>query len=808
MTARPLPPASDPDAVTASLYDMLYQGAMHHQAGRLAPAEALYRAALRVNPDSCDAHHNLGVLAMQRGLGIGEALPHFKAAWDVDPSHAQYGLSYLRTLVLAGDIGQARRVHEDGSHRGLAWPSVEALLAGLAVEASGAQPPARSAAGPGRDDEDALAQAYAQKDFPRFELLARSLAERFPAHGLGWKALGVSALHSGRREDAVASLRNAARLLPDDAETHGNLGTALLQMGLSAEAETALRRAVTLHPRLAVAHIRLGYTLCALYRYPEAEAAFRNAVAFGPDSVQAHSGLGRALSSQQRLEEAEASYRQALSLQPDDPEAYSGLGAILIQQHRMAEAETFCREALAREPSRVNAHYGLGTMLTEHGRLAEAEASYRRALALQPDHLGSRSCLLFLMHYAARQSPEILFAEAKAYDALARARASGPFAAWTCDPAPTRLRVGLISGDLRTHPVGYFLESVLAHSDPGRIEWVAYPTNAETDALSGRLRQHLSSWQSLVGLTDESAALRIHRDGIHVLIDLSGHMLHNRLPVFSWRPAPVQVTWLGYFATTGLAEMDYILADRVGLPPAQQSRFTEKIWYLPDARLCFTPPATMEAPAPPPALANGFVTFGCFQTQPKITDDVLHVWGRILRSCPGSRLRLQNAALSDAGAVEALKGRLAAQSIDPAHVDMHGFAPRTEYLAAYAQVDFLLDTFPYPGGTTTCEALWMGVPTLTLAGETMIARQGASLLTAAGLADWVTATHDDYVTTAVARAGDLTHLAALRRELRNQVRGAPLCDAPRFARNLGNVLQAMWEAKSPLLRTEVTGSRQ
>ncbi len=796
MTEPPLPPDADPEAGDASLYDALRQAATDHQAGRLVQAEALYRAVLRTHPDNCHAHHNLGVLAMQRGLGVGQALPHFKAAWTVDPSHAQHGLSYLRALVIVGDIDEARRVHADGIQRGLTWPSIEVVQAGHGAETGNAAPPPHGAAIPDANEAEALAKAYARKDLAAFESLARSLVQRFPQHGLGWKALGVALLQQGRAEAAVAPLREAARLLPDDAETQGNLGSAFIELGLWDDAEAPLRRAAKLQPNVASVRARLGDALCVLHRFPEAEVEFRSAVALRPDLAHAHFGLGRALSEQERLEEATASYREALSLQPDHREAYAGIGTMLIRQHRMAEAEALCREALARDPSSVDAHNDLGAMLQRQGRLGEATATYRQAIALEPDNLESRSNLLFVLHYAARESAEIVFAEAKAYGALARSRASRPYKAWNGAPAPERLRVGLVSGDLRQHPVGYFLEEMLARSDPDRIQWLAYPTHPQTDELSSRLRKRLSGWSSLVGLTDERAARRIHDDGIHVLVDLSGHTRHNRLPVFEWRPAPVQITWLGYFATTGLAAMDYILADRLTLPSQLQSQFTEKIWYLPDVRMCFTPPATAPAPAPSPALENGFVTFGCFQVHPKITDETLAAWGRILASCRRSRLRLQNDALSDGGVVAALNARLAAQGIDPGRVDLRGFAPRAQYLAAYAEVDIVLDTFPYPGGTTTCEALWMGVPTLTLAGETMLARQGASLMTAAGLADWVTTSRDEYVAQAIARAGDLPGLAALRRELRSRVRGSPLFDAPRFARNLEDALWGMWAASS------------
>jgi predicted O-linked N-acetylglucosamine transferase (SPINDLY family) len=470
-----------------------------------------------------------------------------------------------------------------------------------------------------------------------------------------------------------------------------------------------------------------------------------------------------------------------------------------MRERRLEEAEALCRQALGRDPGAAQPHRDLGAILMAQGRLADAEASYRRAVALAPGDLATRSTLVYLMHYAATQEPQALLAEAKAYGALAAAQAR-PFGGWSCERDPRRLRVGLVSGDLGEHPVGYFLERVIAAGAGGGIEWIAYPTDPETDELSARLRASLAGWRPIAGLADEEAASLIRDDGIHVLLDLSGHSVANRLALFAWRPAPVLVSWLGYFATTGVAAMDFLLADEVGVPPAQQRWFTEKIRYLPDTRLCFSPPANAPATAPLPALANGFITFGCFQDLPKITDGALRAWARVLSACPGSRLSVQNDSLRDAAMAERFRDRLRAQGIDPARCDLHPRVPRGAYLAAHAAVDVILDTFPFPGGTTTCEALWMGVPTVTLAGESMIARQGASLLTAAGLADWVADSEDDYVRRAVAHGGDLARLAALRDGLREQVHASPLFDAARFARNLERALAAMWdEAGRPRL---------
>jgi protein O-GlcNAc transferase len=297
----------------------------------------------------------------------------------------------------------------------------------------------------------------------------------------------------------------------------------------------------------------------------------------------------------------------------------------------------------------------------------------------------------------------------------------------------------------------------------------------------------------LTGLSDEAAARLIHADGVHVLIDMSGHTGYNRLPVFAWKPAPVQVSWLGYFATTGVAEIDYLLADQVGVPEARQAQFTESLWYLPDTRLCFTAPAADLAVAPLPALANGRITFGCFQNLTKVNEGVLELWGKVMAALPDATLRLQCKQFSEPALVAQLQQRLQRHGIDPARVATHGSAQRAAYLAAHAEVDMILDTFPYPGGTTTCEALWMGVPTLTLAGDSLLARQGASLLSAAGLAQWVANSQEEYVAKAVAFASDLPELAALRAGLREQVLASPLFDAPRFARHFEEALWGMWQ---------------
>jgi protein O-GlcNAc transferase len=690
-------------------------------------------------------------------------------------------------------------------------------------------PPRRSAApaptGPTPAEVHELRALYDSSQWERLERAARTLSARHPAHPVGWKTLGLALQAQGMLPKAAEALSRAARLAPSDANTqidlgtvlrrlerlseaedcyrralsirsdlpeaHGNLGAVLEALGRHAEAEACYRKALALRPDHAGLHCDLGIVLHHLDRLPEAEMCYRRALALRPGLAQAHAALGVLAYEGGRFAEAEACYRRAIAIRPDYAEAHTNLGDLLRRLRRLDEAETCIRTAVAVEPDSAAAHKSLGDLLLELGRLAEAEESYRRALEIHPDDARARGSLLFSLNFQDRP-PELCTEEARRYGRTLSAQISERFSTWSCTRRPERLRVGLVSGDLREHVVGFFLEGVLAQLDPARIELFAYPTVPKTDALTERLRPCFAAWRPLVGLSDEAAARLIHADGVHVLIDLAGHTDHHRLPVFAWKPAPVQASWLGYFATTGMAEMDWYLADEVGVPAAHRAHFTERVWYLPETRLCFTPPKTQGPTAPLPALQRGFVCFGSFQKLAKINDAVLRAWARILAACPGARLRVQNDSLSDTQAAAAFRERLRAQGIDPTRVELHGSMPRQDYLAAHAEVDILLDTFPFPGGTTTCEALWMGVPTMTLAGETLIARQGASLLTAAGLPDWIAKDEDDYVAKALAYAADLEGLARLRAGLRAQVAASPLFDAARFARHLEEALWGMW----------------
>jgi predicted O-linked N-acetylglucosamine transferase (SPINDLY family) len=597
---------------------------------------------------------------------------------------------------------------------------------------------------------------------------ARALVARHPTWGLAWKALAASLQVDDEERLRVAQM--AAQLLSDDVEAHYNLGSILQNLG----------------------------------RLDAAMASYGHALAINPQFFAAYNNLGAILKRLGRIDESAANYRRALALQPNLAEAHGNLGAALLELRQPTDAVASCRRAIALKPAFAEAHSSLGNALKYMGQLDAAAVSYRRALAIKPDYAEAHSNLLLLHNYLGDQPPAILLHEAQQYNQIVTSNACRR-TAWRNEPDPARcLRVGLVSADLRAHPVGYFLESVLlalSAQAAGRLELFAYANQPRVDAVTERIKACCRGWRTAVGLADDALAQQISDDGIDILIDLSGHTALNRLPVFARKPAPVQASWLGYFATTGVAAIDYLIADPWTIPEQEEIFFTEKIWRLPETRLCFTAPGDNVAVSPLPALTNGHVSFGCFNNLTKMNDAVVALWSRVLVSVPGSRIVLKAAQLNDSASRQGIIDRFAVQGIGADRITLEGGEPRAAYLAAYQRIDIALDPFPFTGATTSAECLWMGVPVLTLAGPRFVSRQGVGLLMNAGLPEWIATDTNDYVAKAVAHASDLQGLVALRERLRQQVLMSPIFDAARFAGHLEAALRGMWaewcERQSP-----------
>lgn len=661
--------------------------------------------------------------------------------------------------------------------------------------------------------------------------LARAAALS-PANAEIHSNLGNALRAQGRLQEACDSHRQAVALRPQQASGHHNLGIALMELGRLDEAEASYRQALVCDPGFVPSMFNLGLTLKDQGRLDDAEATWRRVVMLVPEHVDAHLSLGVLLAERHRLSDAEISFRCALALSPDDPKACVNLSLVLRQIGRLSEAEALLRKVVGSHPHHADAWCNLGVVLkdlrrlneaqtcleralevSEHkvfpeavnnlghlhevqGRVQAAQDCFRQALAWQPDFIEARDNLLFNLNYQGTTPVDVMLDEARAYGDVVAARAK-PFQQWLGAFEPERpLRVGLVSGDIRRHPVGHFAEGALvalASQAAGRNGLHVYATHGVRDDLTERVQRHCQSWTDATTLTDAELAARIHADGIDVLIDLSGHTAFNRLPVFAWRPAPVQVSWLGYFATTGVAAMDWFIGDPWTLPERLDAQFTERIWRLPETRLCFTPPDADVPVSPLPSAAGQPFTFGCFNNLTKMGEEVVALWARVLHAVPDSRLVLKASQFDEPSVCDDVRARFAAHGVVGDSLLLSGRSSREDYLRAYHQVDIGLDPFPFTGGTTTIESLWMGVPVLTLAGDRLLARQGVGMMANAGLPDWVVDSTDAYVERAAAFARDAGALAALRGRLREQVLASPLFDAPRFAAHLEQALRGMWQ---------------
>lgn len=596
--------------------------------------------------------------------------------------------------------------------------------------------------------------------------------------------------------EAEKLCRKAIMLSYDFPEAHDQLGIALLGQKKLVDAESSFRAAILLKPDMADAHNNLGITLNEQIRYAEAESSYIQALKLNPVFTNAFMNLAKNFSDQEKYTQAEIAYRKALDIDPKHSLSLTGLGLALHLQRKEEEARAVLEQALALDSQLPEALNTLGNVHKELGNTQIALDYYRKAIDIKPEFTFVYSNLLLIAGYHAKLPPEQLLQEAKQFGAYVSARVKNPYTRWLCQlpDGNTKLRIGFVSGDLKRHAVAFFLEGLLRHFDKTKIELIAYTTQPKEDEVTALIKPHFIKWQAIYGKSDKDAAEIIYQDAPHILFDLSGHTAYNRLPMFAHKPAPIQVTWAGYPATTGMTEMDYILADPYLVPVGEEHPFVEQVWRLPEVAGCFAPLVEDVPVASLPALQNGYITFGCFNNLVKMSDDVVAVWSQILHSVPNSKLYLQTRQLSEQSAVQQTYERYAAHGIVPEQLIVEGVTPRVEYFRSYNKIDIALDPFPCPGGTTTADTLWMSVPVLTMKGRDFWSRLGESLAYNVGLPNWIAKDAADYISKAVAFADDKNYLAELRSELREKVMASPLFDAKRFTTHFEEAMRQMISA--------------
>jgi predicted O-linked N-acetylglucosamine transferase (SPINDLY family) len=521
--------------------------------------------------------------------------------------------------------------------------------------------------------------------------------------------------------------------------------------------------------------------------------SIRRAAALKPLSAMYHQNLGLALSAQGRLEDAVAAFHQALRLQPGYAQALDNLGCSLARLGRFVDAAGAHRQAIASRPDFAWAHCHLGASLTFLGQFEEARQCFARALELAPDSSRIYSDFLVYLQYQPSATAHSIFEAHLEYDRRHAAGLRGRWTAHANPPDPDRpLRLGFVSPHFHRHPVGHFLTLPLENLSAQEFTLIFYSDTSEADAWTSRLRSIAAEWHDTLALSDEELANRIRADGIDILFDLAGHTSGGRPGVFARKPAPIQITWLDYVGTTGLAAMDYILADPQQIRPDAERFYRERVLRA-DNYICYAPPANAPLVGPLPASQRGYVTFGSFNILAKTSLPILETWARILGRVPESRLLLKNLGLNDPETCSHLQRVFADRGIGTERLEMAGWSSPDETLAKYNSIDIALDTFPYNGGLTTCEALWMGVPVVTCSGETFASRHGLAHLTAAGFTETIASDLDDYMNIAVSLADNLPRLASLRATLRERVAASPLCDGPRFAQNFARLMRKVWQ---------------
>jgi predicted O-linked N-acetylglucosamine transferase (SPINDLY family) len=706
----------------------------------LQNAEALYRAVLQKDPNHAEANHNLGVLALSLEQTV-VALPLLKKALELNASQAQFWISYIEALIKEGHYESAQSVLLQGKSRGLSGNKVDELF-----------------------------KALNNKKIKQDSLTSKG---------------------KSNKKESVSTVRNHSTKQPSKAEI--NL---LMSCYLNGDVEAAEKHASSFTMRYRN-HLLgwkvLGWSLKKSGNLAESLLAHQRAVEIAPNDPEAVCNLGTVSSEIGQLLKAEKCFREAINLDKDMLAAYFNLGNTLRKLTKLQEAEKIYKVAIGLNQDFFGAHANLGSTLHNLGRTEEALLCYQRALELKPDAALFHSNLLFCKAHIESVSSQELFDQHCEFANRFEAPLIKSWPQHTNLPDPNKtIRIGFVSGDLRKHAVASFLEPVLSFlSRDSQLSLHAYYNYTLEDATSERLKCYFLNWNNIVHLSDEDLAKKIREDRIDILIDLSSHTAHNRLLTFARKPAPVQASWIGYPGTTGLKAIDYYISDQYHLPlDIFGWQFTEKIVHLPSVAV-FSPYEILPSIAQLPATSNGYITFGSFNRTNKITRSVVALWSQLLRAVPSARMLLGAMPLELEDII--WKDWFKQEGIDLDRLSFKSRCSMEDYLQLYDQVDICLDTFPYNGGTTTWHALWMGVPVLSISGDTPMSRGGACILGAVGLSEFVAKDKEEFVHKGVAWANNINQLSKLRVEMRERIGLSDAGQTESIAHLLSEALRIMWK---------------
>ena len=824
------------DGVNNLITEIMRTALAHHQRGELEQAEQIYRRILKTNPDHADALHLLGVLASQAGQYessielINQAIKHNPA---VPEYHNNLGTVYYHhghyeEAVTACE--QALKLNPDFTdayynHGNALFQSGQYESAATAYQKVMELNPEHI------DAQFNLGNTFRELGKTEEAVSAFEKAIQLNSeHAEAYNNLGLALQNLGKLEKAKTSYEQALKLNPDYAEAYNNLGLLFHSQNELENASIAFEKVLQLEPDNAEVLSNLGGILYLQHRLDEAKTICEKAIQIKPEHAEAYNNLGTILDSQGMLNEAEAHIKQAILLEPDFAEAYKNLGIIRQHQGFLEEAKSALEKAIEIKPDFIEAYnsYGyvqllggeseaaikifnkaldfnpnfaeaynnLGFAYQDQNKYMLAINNYLRALKLKPDFYKAHSNLLFCMNYAPELNVQNNFKEHQNWAQQHAIPLADKILPHANNPAPDRtLRIGYVSPDFRFHSVAYFIEPLFREYSRDKFITIAYSDTVQPDSMTEKLQSLVDNWRNIAGMSDEQVAELVRKDTIDILVDLTGHTANNRMRVFALKPAPIQVSYLGYPNTTGLPTMDYRLTDAWADPPGQTEQFhTEELVRLPCGFLCYSPPQDCPEVGDLPALTSGHITFGCFNNSTKLNPKAISLWSKLLQQIPESQLILKARNLKCESGQKLLIKMFEENSISPNRLKFINFISSFyDHMELYNEVDIALDTSPYNGTTTTCEALWMGVPVVTLTGDTHISRVCNSILSNIDMPEFIAETPDNFVEIARDLVNDLDMLVNLRKGLRDKIRRSPLTNAHAFTCELEKIYLNMWE---------------
>lgn len=772
--------------------------------GKMDEAISCYKKAIKLNVENPDAFNNLGS-ALRKLDRLEEATYCFRKALGLNPNHVQalnnLGLVLKEQNRAAEAILYYRKILEIRPDNGDAYINLA-----VALKADG------------RLDEGVSACRKVLELYPENIKTYFILGDLLKDQGKSEEAitcynnaiavdpncpdvyisLGNVFAERGNNKDAVLSYKKAIMLNADYPEAYNNLGNALKRQGDMEEAILCYRKALKLEPDNMIALNNLGNALKARGKLEEAVACYENALSIDPEYAEAYNNLGNALSSKGKTDEAVLCFQKALKLRPDNVKTYNNFGGALRKQGKLSEAVEAFKKSLEIEPCYAEAYNNMAGVLLKQGNVPKAIESYQKALAIRPDFAMAHSNLLLACNYQDHMDPEWLFSQHRnwakihAIENMDKRHHRPEFSL-----QDRKLRLGYVSPDFRIHSVAYFLKAIIEAHDRSGFKIFCYSDVICPDEITRAFARNVDCFKNIAGIDNKTVADQIRRDKIDILVDLAGHTAGSRLIMFSMKPAPIQVTYLGYPNTTGLETLDYRLTDFWADPPGLTDHlYTEKLVRLPYGFLCYTPPEESPEIEKTGNLDSGRIVFGSFNNLTKITPEVVKAWAKILTQVHNGKMVLKSGSFADPETRNRLIDHFFRNGVGRGQIELVSHIPSMfDHLQLYNRIDIGLDTFPYNGTTTTCEALWMGVPVITLAGRTHGSRVGASLLSNVGLAEFIADSVEDYVEKGISLAYNIRKLKSIHRDLRSRMTRSFLMDAARFTGSLERAYRRMFSER-------------